>query len=478
MRAHPGLLGLVGLLLMTVACTRVEVTTSTEPLAPPDTLSPPTTVTTIARTTTTVDIESASIYPVDPITLEAIDGFDPIPMGDWYDWYWAAISNNGSWLAMNVGQDDRDGSEVRLINLEDWETAASWTLSYGSPLRVSDDGTVSTFTIDSSISQLARFSPGVPEPSFIAELPPGFFSRSGSQINGDQAVVFGVNAADITRYNTGVAAIVTVDLVTGELTEMHLPMVESGIIAEVDIGETFPGLVDASPAVVWDDQRSRALIVHATRDVVTEVDLNTGDATEHPFGTQVWSWGPLFEATSSEGGGAFVGNSRAAVLSRNGEALYVATTIGEFAVTDDGWSTTTTSTGIITIDTRTWQLVDRLAAPISEIHLSPDGDRLLGTGYDYTEGSNIYEYASFGFYVIDPVDLEVIAHHESDEPDRNYGAFSFSADGDLGYVTSWGQQGNIDVVDLETGDIVHTRSDPEIQIFGEVGVLGEVRHGP
>jgi hypothetical protein len=156
----------------------------------------------------------------------------------------------------------------------------------------------------------------------------------------------------------------------------------------------------------------------------------------------------------------------------------VATTLGEFIVGDDGWSATTNSAGIISIDTETWQIMDSLDAPISEIYLSPAGDRLLATGDTYTEGMNVYEYTSFGFYVIDPVGLEVLAHHESTEQDRYFGAFSFSEDSQLGYVTSWGQQANIDVVDLDTGDIIHNRSGGEIQVFGEVGILGEVRQGP
>ncbi|MEX1134866.1 MAG: hypothetical protein WED83_08495 [Acidimicrobiia bacterium] len=479
MTSRRTLLGVVALLVATVACTRPEAVPSTEPLALPDSFAPSTTVTTQAGTTTTVDIERAAIYPVDPVTLEALDGFDPIPMGDWYDWYWADVSDNGSWLAMNVGQDDRDVSEVRLINIDAWETVATWAASYGSSIQVSNDGTVYSVTSGSPNPQkLSRMSASLQQPVIVAKLPPGFYAWPGSHLNGDQAVMFGPISGDINRYNTGEATIVTVDLATGAVREIPLPGVEVGIIAEVDIGEAFPGLVDASPAVVWDHEVSKALIVHATRQVVTEVDLATGKVTEHQFGAEVWRWGPLFTGTTGQGGGAFVGNSRVAVLSQDERALYVATTVGEFVVGDEGWSATTTSTGIATIDTENWQIVDRLDAPISEVHLSPDGDRLLATGYSYTEGTNEYEYTSSGSYVIDPVGLEVIAHHDPDQADRNYGAFSFSNDSHLGYVTSWGQQANIDVVDLETGAILHTRSDPEIQIFGEVGILGEVRQGP
>jgi hypothetical protein len=472
-------LGAVVILALTAACTRPQATPITEPLAPPDTFGPSTTVTTRARTTTTIDIEHASIYPVDPFTLTPLDGFDPLPMGDWYEWYWAAVSTNGSWLAMTVGNDNSDASQLRLIDLDTWEMAGSWAVPMTSPLQVSNNGTVYyTDALSSSNPQLSSLFPGSQQPVIVADLPAGFYPWSNLQIHEDQVIMFGVKSPSVTRYNTGETTIVIANPATGAVTEIPLPMVESGVVAEIDIGEAYPGAVSADPGVAWDREGSKVLIVHATRDVVSEVDLVTGEVSEHQFGTQVWSWGPLFTGTTGQGGGAFVGNRRTAALSRDGRALYVATTLGEFVVGDEDWSATTNSAGIIRIDTETWQIMDSLDAPISEIYLSAAGDRLLATGSTYTEGMDIYEYTSFGFYVVDPVGLEVLAHHESTEQDRYYGAFTFSEDSQLGYVTSWGQQANIDIVDLETGDIIHTRSGGEIQVFGEVGILGEVRQGP
>jgi hypothetical protein len=256
----------------------------------------------------------------------------------------------------------------------------------------------------------------------------------------------------------GEAAVVTVAVETGEVEEIPVSGLETGTVAEVEIGEDYPGVVHASPAAVWDGGASRMLIVHADRDVVTEVDVLSGEVTDHEFGAGRWDWGPEYTGTAEEGGGAFASNSRSAVLSRDGRTL--------------GWSATTESIGMSTIDTETWQIIDRLDAPVSEIRLSPDGARLIATGYRDIQGLNRYEYASLGFYVIDPTELEVLTHHEPETPEQGYGNFSFSPDSGYAYVTSWRQQSGIDVVDLDSGEIVHTRTGIEIQVLGEVGILG------
>ncbi|HLF43454.1 MAG TPA: hypothetical protein VJA46_08000 [Acidimicrobiia bacterium] len=457
------LLGVIALIAVTFACTRPEVTATTEPLAPPDSFAPSTTVTTQARTTTTVDVERASSYRVDPLTLEPLEGFEPIPMGDWF---WGTTSENGSWIALSVGHDNRDLVELRLIDIDNWEVATTWTPSIDTPLHVTDDGTIYLINDPSPSFHLSRLVPGEIRPEVIADLPSSLYWYQ-LHIHDGLALIFGLDTPN--RDDRGEAVVVTVDLSTGLVTEIPLPGVEVGIIAELDLGEMEPARLFADPAVVWDDDRSRVLIVHANQDVVTEVNPTTFEVTEHRFGN---------EGSIPTADGPFSIGRRIAVLGRDGRSLYVATAVQTFEAIDEGWTETLISTGIKAIDTETWEVVDRLDAPISEVYLSSAGDRLLATGQSYNYGPSTDESGSSGLYVIDPLGLELIAHHGPDQPNRFYGAFSFSKDSQIGYVTSWGQQTAIDVVDLETGDIIHTRSDPEIQIFGEVGILGEVRQFP
>jgi len=458
------LLAVIALIAVTVACTRPEITAITEPLAPPDTFAPSTTVTTQRRTTTTIDTERAAIYRVDPITLEPIAGFDPIPVGDWA---WGVSSEDGSWLALNLGHDNQNLAELRLIDIDNWEVTTTWWPSIDTPLHVTDNGTIYVINGSPPNFHLSRMVPDETRPLVIADLPPELYWWE-LHIHDGLALIFGLNSPD--GDNRGEAVIVTVDLTTGTVVEIPLPGVEVGWIAEFDIGEEFPWVIDANPAVIWDDDRSRVLIVSANQDLVTEVIPTTGEIRQHNFRSEIPEPIPVAD-------GAFTNRRRNALLARDGGSLYVATAVQEFEVVDTGWTEQWTSRGIEAIDTEIWEVVDRLEAPISEIYLSSAGDRFLATGQSYTSSSSTYESEPSGLYVIDAVDLEVVAHHGADEVNQYYGGVSFHPGMRIGYVQSWDQLTNIDVVNLENGNIVNTRTGPEFQFFADAQVLVEVVQG-
>ncbi len=73
--------------------------------------------------------------------------------------------------------------------------------------------------------------------------------------------------------------------------------------------------------------------------------------------------------------------------------------------------------------------------------------------------------------------LEVIAHHGADEPDRYYGGFSVNPGMPIGYVQSWERATSIDVVNLDVGSIVASKSGGDFQFFAEAGVLVDTSFG-
>jgi hypothetical protein len=262
--------------------------------------------------------------------------------------------------------------------------------------------------------------------------------------------------------------LVTVDVSKGAVTVIDLPQVTFGVLEEVDIGQDWFPFVGAYPAVVWDG--ARALVVHADQDVVTQVDLETGAVSDHAFSPEMARPGGLFAwlaAPAQAGGMPTADSTRSAVLSPDGDLLYVATRVGDAVVEDeDTWFLRTDSIGLDVIDTSTWEKVDRLDAPIGEVRISPDGTRLLAWGYTQRDSISASSIDSHGLFVIDTADLEVLGHHEG--VDDWYSSVSFSADSVFGYVSTWSAT---DVIDLESGLMVGDGRDGELQIWGEAGIV-------
>ena len=453
----------IGLLLVSVACTRPQATqNSLAPLAPPDTLSSPTT--TRPAPTTTLDIEQASAVRVDPTNLEPLAGFQPLPMGDWADWYWSDTSDNGRWLAITVGNESSGSSELRLVDLETWEVVQSWPVGDGGPLHVDDEGTVRTV---GSSSELLSFTPTPGGSRAAIDLPIGFSSWSPIDVQQNRVRLFGATMNGMESD----ASIVVIDLPTSEVTHHPLPAVPMGTIDQIEINPTEIAVVDASPAVVWDEER--AFVVHAGEDVVTEVDLESGSIAEHRFGpTELETSGELDESLSNQI--AYLGHYRTAALAPDGSTLFVATQAGEVNVTEDSWHTASFPVGLTAIDTVEWQVSDSLEAPISNISISPDGARLLGTGYRDTQRLNAYTYESSSYYLIDPASLEVVSEYGLEDPTTgNFSPVSYGLDG-MAYLTSWGDaMSEIQVIELVDGSVVNTITGSELWILGPIGVLGQ-----
>jgi hypothetical protein len=411
-----------------------------------------------------VHIDRAKIYPVDPTTLEAVAGFEPIPVGDWA---WGVSSDNGSWLAMTVGRDDWNSTELQLIDVDNWVVADTWSPSIDYPIHIGDNGTIYVIN-GSSTPHFSQMLPGEVTPAVIADLP-DHFSWTDVHIEGQRATIFGFISPNDDEQ--GSAALVTVDLVTGKATEIPLPDVQIGSIGYLELPQNGDTPFYASPVVVWDEERPRVLIINTKQDVVTEVGTSTGEVIEHVFGTNVLDWTPTVDHP-------FTNGLRSAALGRpNGRLLYVASGVQTFELVDEYLTTRFEPLGIEVIDTETWEVIDRLDAPITDLSLSSDGNRLLATGQTYDDNPESQISQSSGFYVIDALDLEVIAHHEAEEPDRHYGGFSMNPGMPLGYVQSWERATNIDVVNLENGAIVASRNGGEIQFFAEAGVLVDTSFG-
>lgn len=445
----------VAYVLILAACTGTGAVE--DPIAPPDVFAPTPTIgddsatTTTTRTrptpTTTIDVERVEILKVDPLTLEAIPGFDSIPMGDWM---WGQPSPDGTYLAAFVGDEQRGGSEVRLINIVNWQLEGRWREFPESDLQVTDDGTIYFVRF----GQLQRVRAGASAPQMVASQPTGFYPSTLGRFLEQNLLTFGSRGEGNEREH---GSIVSIDVTSGVVTEIDLPEVQIGQV-NPESEEPRSGYLYTTPSVVWDEAGARALVVHGDEDVISEVDLTSGVVSGHTF----------------EAGAPKTPNvQRSSALSPDGRYLYVSgRRTEEVDVDGETWRIGTAPTGVISIDTTNWQVVSSVEATISEIYLSPGGDRIFGWGYSTEEGNTSYSTESDGLFVLDSANLEVLAHHPFQSQDQWYGPFSFNEEVGVGYVTTWRGRAYVDVVDLASGQILTSiEGSDTLEMIGSIGVL-------
>jgi hypothetical protein len=474
MASRQSLVALVACSLILAACT--ETGTTADPMAPPDVFAPTPSIGELTPTTrarlapgTTVDVDTSFVYRVDPRTLDPLPELDPIPMGGWS---WGVSSPNGRWLALLFGNDSGLNEGVRLIDVPDWRVVGDWTQLSGSPMSVSDDGVIHTYLFLAPHPQLVRIGVGVDQPETVADLPSEFSPWDSPRLWQDRIVLTGQDFDPISGLS--ILTVISVDQSTGIIGETELPETGIGATELIDLGNGQTGVVDSFPALVWDEGNGRILVVHAIDDLVTAYDLDTGETTEHRFGPATDAGAPVPQNELNDAD-LWATTGRTAVLGQNGMVLYVAGSVGGFVQTDDSPTSLTTPSGIMAVDTGTWEIVDRLEAPISVVFMSPDGRRLLATGYTEENSPTTYSVESSGVYLIDPADLEVMAHHPPDRGEEYLGRMSFSQDGSLAYVTSYSTVEQVDVIDLDSGEVVANRTG--IQVYGEAATVADISGG-
>ncbi|MGH8950247.1 MAG: YncE family protein [Acidimicrobiia bacterium] len=464
----------VALVVLFAACTSNSQPAG--PTAPADAFAPTPTIgelappTTRPAPTTTLDVDRTTVYPVDPVTLEALPGYSPIPMGDWA---WGVSSPNGRWLALVRGDDTGGGGEslsgLALIDIPAWELAGEWAQIESSPMAVTDDGVIYTVSYSGPGPQLVRATVGS-DPDVLAELSPGF-SPWDLPWFGDDEIVLAGHSYGVSS-TPGTMSVVTVDATSGTTVETPIPQGLVGPIEVIELESGRLGVVDSFPALTWAENEGRLLVVPPIEDLVIEFDTATRAITQHRFGGESDAR-PAAEISQAQVNAAeiWASSRRTAALSPDGRVMFVSGTAGKIVEEDGAAVSITTPSGILTIDTESWEVIDRLDAPISDLFLSPDGTRLLAGGYseELRETRSVSE--SSGIFVLDPVGLEVLAHHPPGPAGGIMGQVSFSGDGSLAYVTTYAEDETASVIDLETGAILTER--PGIMVFGEVATVAD-----
>jgi hypothetical protein len=452
---------LIGVVL--AACDQAEVQ---PPVSTSTTSVPASSTTSAALSTTTTLLPQSSgavdLVRVDPATLVPAPDSTVITSGDWIS---GTMSENGEWLVLNVWIDtEPDTDLIQVVEVSSGRVVTEFDGPLLHDLRVGNDGSVFSQSDGASGPWLSRLAPGSGEFERVFDGPPGF-SRWGSFTLLDDHTAGWLGKLAIESEESE-AALVVADVSDGSAETFRLPGVALGQVGEQELGEwTAPEI--AQPAVVWDTDRQRALVVHADQPSVTVVDITSGDTVEHTWSSTSWadalvSW--LIPAAHAKG--PSFGTTRDAVLSPSGDLLYIATERADVAVDD---AVHIVPQGVEVIDTNDWSLVTKFAIPASRVALSPDGTHLVATGVAGIDTTTTFLSELQDVHIIRTDTLEVIGLVDIQSewiPD-----IQFSSDSQYLYLGEPGG-GPINIIQLETAEILNTVTGSEqTTMFGPAAML-------
>lgn len=452
MRKRPVAIAIVLILLIGACSSGASTTTTTEP---------ETTSTTQHTTTTTrQQIVDGGLVPVDPATLIPLPGASSITQGDWFE---GTVSPNGGWVALRKSLRSEQ-LWMEIVDLATSEVVAETRLPQGaSGLQITDEGTAFWMSGGNRMT-LFRLRAGASNREKVFDkFPEDFFTDAFQQIDRDRFGFFGLTSTD--GQNQGEASIVVLDAWEGSLTQVALPGLDMGIIGRAEPIGDVESLEIANPVAVWDTDNNRVLIVEASRDVITEVNLATGEITEHrwtrpeAFLERLWA----FFIPRALAKGLTKGTTRDAVLSTDGDLLYVAT---RTTVIDED-KEVSSPLDLVVLDTGTWAAAV-IDANVDTLYPSPDGVFLLAQGVDVVSGGAGVRASPV--YVIDMSSGELlIGFQTSDTSGTNV---SFSRDSGEAYITTWSEQEmKIDILDLGLMQLTGSVAFRELSIVGEAGLM-------
>jgi hypothetical protein len=460
MASRRGMALLVALVMALAACT--ESATPPQPTAPPDAFASTPTIgpstTTRPTPTTTLDLERVVLQRVDPVSLEPMTAFEPIPMGDAL---WGSFaSSDGRYLVATVDAHGSGDPEMRLVDLQSWLPVASWPESGDFMFHINQQGSVFYVTYGGT-AEFRFAATDSTQSTLIASLPANYGVWGAESVTEALFVLYGTKPAEPGSDHQEQVFVATVQLDEGGpvLTEIPMPGVVIGQVDPVSQGP-WAGYLYTSPSFTWDPVGARLLVVHGDEDVISEVDIETGKVVEHPVAGTV-------DLQS--------GTRRMSALSPDGGSLHVATRTVELIEDDDDWMVITRPAGVKTIDTTTWEMVVRTDEPISDIWVSPSG-ALLGSGYTTEESESVSVQDSTGLYLLDGSNLSVRVHYPPETPDQWWGPVSFSESGAIAYASSWVQNPRVHALEMATGEFLSTAESTEtLEMIGPVGVLASTR---
>jgi WD40 repeat protein len=421
---------------------------------------------------------SLELHAIDPVTLQDIAGYEPLPMGRFYT---AVLSKDRKTLAAVIWPGDSPiNGAIHLIDLERWEDRKT---------TVTIDAEVNALTF--SADEKTLYWTQEPEQGYRSSRAWGIFSYSiqhdGGAVgiaklpvdlmpqqmrvlkSGSQLAIFAMPEGDNVSKNM-FSQVVIVDLQEKHaVANIKLDGLDAGMRLLQGSGNGSDMIHEYNqPGLAWNLDANLLYIAHPTADRLTVVDL-----AKQTIAQQV----DLPSVKVAGHAKMMKGTSHNAILNPAGDRLYISTYHSDVIAGSDGNLTETMQPlGIKMIDVEQMKTAQQVSLPVYEMALSPNGDRLLATGTDSQipfKGDG--KVTNSGLYILDASSLQTLKHFDTEN--KQVYLYGFSPDGRYAYFSVdpysyGGKLPALHVVDLQSLETGAERTIPRgyIDIFGTLNM--------
>lgn len=371
----------------------------------------------------------------DPATLIPYEDSEPIIVGRDHT---GTVSHDGSKTVVQTLLSD--GSYlITVLETGTWEVLATDQVdTQPRLLTVGDDG--AAFWLGGSTgSDLVALEPERDGIRMVTANLLGGFSPLSERITIVETRTLGlVGSHPVDDGELVSAVILSLD---GAMTIHDFPKIET----EVEVnGEAIPAHSD----YVWDTRNERVLVVEATRDIVSELDLETGEISEHP-------WDGLGPATQ-----------RDVALSPDGKLLFIAS--ANLDQEQDGL--VRSPQNLVVLDPVGWSSGEIVDIAVDSLYPSPDGVTMLAQGAEVTTTPTDTTRRPSPVYLLDVATAEVALGFQVS--DALESPAQYSADGSHVYLaTDENGAETYAILDVAQQELVGSAGFNRFSLIGRAGLV-------
>lgn len=382
------------------------------------------------------------LVAADPATLIPYEDATPLVTSTWHD---GVVSADGRWVAVVSGLELESTNQINLIDAESGTVVAT-TKGTGDGMAVGadglavwfDDGTLAGLTTDGRSREWGQARPTNPA------------LHDTLTVFGDGRIVYLAGSAE-------------------ELEPVNVVMINDGDVEEIELAilsGTAPPPIDPAmpsrdliaPDVAWDETQNRAILVSGTGNEIFELDLDTGEVASHTFEH------PYDPDPNGQGVG------RDIHISRDGNAILIATRILDVEGTVDDWEARDHASDIVIVDSDDWSS-QSVSQSVWTLVSSPSNDEVAGLGASITwDDDGNTETLQSPVYLFDALTGQPLVGFEGRS--GTITDAGFAADGAYLYVTSH-EDGvaNVDIIDVTTQELVGSLGFTGISFIEEAGLI-------